>query len=414
MAERLDKHVLKNGMVILGEPMEHVGSAAFTFLLPSGTSTLPDGCCGAGAVITDWLFRGAGTRSSRELNDALDGLGLQRNSSVTSSHISLGAALEAGNLASALVLYADIILRPSLNTEQFELSKQLAIHSLTALDDNPRQKVMLNLYEQFYPSPLGAPAMGKLDELKNLTVEGTEAIVKENFYLPGTIFAIAGKYDFDAVCKQLEQLFDAAHSEVDKQITLGRRGNKYTHQRHDGAQVHIGLMTETVTIASENYYDAMAAVSVLSGGMSSRLFTEVREKRGLCYAVGARYHTLKEFAGISCYAGTTPDKAQETLDIITAEFNRLCEGISEDEMQRAKVGLKSTLIMQSESSIARAGGIVSDYYLLGRVRSLEEIKNKLDQTCVDSVAGFLKNNRFKDYTVVTIGPKEISLGNLDG
>ena len=256
--------------------------------------------------------------------------------------------------------------------------------------------------------------MGKLDELKNLTVEGTEAIVKENFYLPGTIFAIAGKYDFDAVCKQLEQLFDAAHSEVDKQITLGRRGNKYTHQRHDGAQVHIGLMTETVTIASENYYDAMAAVSVLSGGMSSRLFTEVREKRGLCYAVGARYHTLKEFAGISCYAGTTPDKAQETLDIITAEFNRLCEGISEDEMQRAKVGLKSTLIMQSESSIARAGGIVSDYYLLGRVRSLEEIKNKLDQTCVDSVAGFLKNNRFKDYTVVTIGPKEISLGNLDG
>jgi predicted Zn-dependent peptidase len=414
MAKKLDKHVLNNGMVILGESMEHVGSAAFTFLLPSGTSTLPDGCCGAGAVITDWLFRGAGAKSSRELNDALDGLGLHRNSSIGSSHISLGAALEASNLASALVLYADIILRPRLDAEQFELSKELAIQGLAGLDDNPRRKVMLNLYEQFYPSPLGSPAVGKADELNNLAAEKTEAIVKENFYLPQTIFAVAGKYDFDAVCKQLEQLFNVTHSEVDKQITLGQRGRKYTHEEHDGAQVHIGLMTETVTIGSENYYDAMAAVSVLSGGMSGRLFTEVREKRGLCYAVAARYHTLKQFAGISCYAGTTPEKAQETLDVITAEFSRLCDGISEDEMQRAKVGLKSSLIMQSESSSARAAGIASDHYLLGRVRGLEEIKGKLDQTCVDSVAEFLKNNRFEDYTAVTIGPKEVSLGNSDG
>ncbi len=144
--------------------------------------------------------------------------------------------------------------------------------------------------------------------------------------------------------------------------------------------------------------------------MSGRLFTEVREKRGLCYAVGARYHTLKQFAGISCYAGTTPDKAQETLDVITAEFGRLCEGISEDEMQRAKVGLKSSLIMQSESSSARAGGIASDYYLLGRVRSLREIKDKLEATSADSVLSFLGNNRFADYTIMTIGPKEISPG----
>ena len=99
------------------------------------------------------------------------------------------------------------------------------------------------------------------------------------------------------------------------------------------------------------------AVSVLSGGMSARLFTEVREKRGLCYAVAARYHCLKEAAGISCYAGTTPEKAQETIDVIMAEFNRLSEGISEEEIQRAKTGLKSALILQSESSSSRAGGI---------------------------------------------------------
>ena len=170
-------------------------------------------------------------------------------------------------------------------------------------------------------------------------------------------------------------------------------------------------MAPTAAIVSGDYYNAVAAVSVLSGGMSGRLFTEVREKRGLCYAVGARYHTLKQFAGISCYAGTTPDKAQETFDVITAEFARLCDGISEDEMQRAKVGLKSSLIMQSESSSARAGGIASDYYLLGRVRSIQEIKDKLEATSVDSVVSFLGKNRFADYTIMTIGPKEISTGD---
>jgi len=407
MAEHLDKRVLDNGMVILGEPIENISSAAFTFLVPGGASTLPDGCCGAGAVITDWLLRGAGDRNSRELIDALDGLGLHRNSSVTSSHISLGAALEASNLADALELYADIILRPMLEGEQFELSRQLAIQGLMGMDDDPRQKVMLNLREKFYPDPLGRSPMGRLDELENLGVAETTAIVKENFYLPETIFAVAGKYDFDVVCRQLEELFDIRQSEVHRQITLGKRGGKYTHEQHDGAQVHIGLMTPTVTIASADYYDAMTAVSVLSGGMSGRLFTEVREKRGLCYAIGAQYHTIKEFAGVSCYAGTTPDKAQETLDVIIAEFNRLCTGISEDEMQRAKVGLKSSLIMQSESSSARAGGIAGDYYLLGRVRALEEIKSKLDAISVDSALSFLESNKFEDYTVVTIGPKQV-------
>ncbi len=110
-----------------------------------------------------------------------------------------------------------------------------------------------------------------------------------------------------------------------------------------------------------------------------------------------------------CYAGTTPDKAQETLDCVIGEFNRLGEGISEEEIERAKVGLKSTLILQSESSSSRAGAIGSDYYMLGKVRSLDEIKNKVERTTVDSVLGFLRNNAFGDFTVVTIGPKKVTV-----
>ena len=110
-----------------------------------------------------------------------------------------------------------------------------------------------------------------------------------------------------------------------------------------------------------------------------------------------------------CYAGTTPDKAQDTLDCIIGEFNRLGEGVSEDEIARAKVGLKSSLILQSESSSSRAGAIGGDYYILGRVRSLDEIKDKIEATSVDSILAFLRANPFREFTVVTIGPKQVNV-----
>jgi len=409
MTQRFDKYILKNGMVLLGEPMEAVNSVAFGFMLPSGAAQLPDGYCGAGTVIADWLFRGAGDKNSRQLSDALDGLGLHRASSVSSSHMTIGAALEAGNLVQALDLYGDIILRPSIKDEQFELARQLAIDGVRSLDDDPRQKVMLKLQERFYPNPLGRSTLGEIDELKTLTAEKTKQIIKGNFNLTETIFAVAGKYDFDAIVKQIENLFETDTQEVLEPVVPGSKAGRYTHLHNEGAQVHIGLMTETVKPSDEDYYNARVAVSVLSGGMSARLFTEVREKRGFCYAIGARYHGLKEAAGVMCYAGTTPENAQETLDCIIGEFIRLGEGISEEEIERAKVGLKSALILQSESSSSRAGAIGGDYYILGRVRSLDEIKDKIEATSVDSVLGFLRKNRFGDFTVVTIGPKEVTV-----
>jgi len=408
MTERADKYTLSNGMVMLGEPMDAVGSVAFGFMLPAGAARLPDGCCGASNVIADWIFRGAGERDNRQLGDALDGLGLVRGRSVGSSHLTIGGALEAGNLTPALDLYADIILRPGLNEEQFELARQLAVDEVLSLDDDPRQKVMLKLREQFYPSPLGRSTVGEVSELKLVTAEATKQILKDRFNLSATIFTVAGKYDFERVCRRMEGLFESEQRQGGEPETLGSKQGKYTHIENDGAQVHIGLMTETVRPADENYYNARVAISVLSGGMSA-LFTEVREKRGLCYAIGARYHSLKDAAGVMCYAGTTPDKAQETLECIIGEFHRLREGISEEEIARAKVGLKSALILHSESSSSRASAIGSDYYILGRVRSLDEIKDEIEATSVESVLGFLRADPLDDFTVVTIGPRQITL-----
>ena len=409
MIPKTDFHQLKNGMVLIGERIDQVLSVSFQFLLPAGASLLPKGCCGTGTIIADWLFRGAGQRNNRELIQTLDRLGIHRNASPSANHLSLTASLEASNLPEALDLYADMILRPQLAAEQFELSRQLAVSELQGLDDDPRRKAMILLYEHFYPEPLGRPAVGKMDELKELTFERSLDIARNIFNPSGVIFSVCGNYDFDAVKYQFENTFEGVFCQGLSAQPLLRKEKSYTHIPTNGTQVHIGLMTPAPLVTSNHYYEMAAAVSILSGSMSSRLFTEVREKRGLCYAVGANYKTLKDHAGISCYAGTTPDKAQQTLDVILEQFRTLKNGISADEIQRAKVGLKTSLIMQSESTGARSSGIAADHFLLGRIRPLEEIREKIEALSVDSVQEFLNHHPFEDFTVVTLGPKAVTV-----
>jgi predicted Zn-dependent peptidase len=147
----------------------------------------------------------------------------------------------------------------------------------------------------------------------------------------------------------------------------------------------------------------MGAVNILSGGMSSRLFTHVREERGLCYAVWASYATFRDRGSVLAYAGTTTERAQETLDVTVRELKRLVDGIEADEVDRVKAGLKSSLIMQEESTGARAASIASDWYYLNRVRTFDEIQSAIDGLTPDTIIGHLKRYPAKDFTMVTLG-----------
>src|SRR5262249_6960448 len=149
------------------------------------------------------------------------------------------------------------------------------------------------------------------------------------------------------------------------------------------------------------------AVNVLSGGMSSRLFTEVREKRGLCYAVSASYQSFKDRASVICYAGTTNERAQETLEVTLGELQRLQERIDAEEVERVQAELKSSLIMQGESTPARAGSLASDWYYLGRVRSFDEIQAAVNALTPETIINHLWHCPPRDFTIVTLGPKPL-------
>src|SRR2546421_210835 len=142
--------------------------------------------------------------------------------------------------------------------------------------------------------------------------------------------------------------------------------------------------------------------------MSARLFTEIREKRGLCYAVSAGYHTFKDRASIICYPGTTNERAQETLDRLLYELRRLPEGIEQEEVERVQAGIKSSLIMQQESTSSRAFALASDWYYLGRVRTFDELQSAIDALTPQALVGHLRRCPPGDFSIVTLGPKALS------
>jgi predicted Zn-dependent peptidase len=150
-------------------------------------------------------------------------------------------------------------------------------------------------------------------------------------------------------------------------------------------------------------------VGVLSSGSSSRLFTEVRERRGLCYTVYASLHTQRDRASVLCYAGTTAERAQETLDVTVQELNKLGQGIEQSELDRLKARIKSSLIMQQESTTARSGSIARDWYHLGRARTLDEVGRLIDELSAESINGFLQKNPPHDLLIVTLGPEPLEV-----
>jgi predicted Zn-dependent peptidase len=280
---------------------------------------------------------------------------------------------------------------------------------LQSLEDEPRQKVLIELRRRHFPPPLGHDRRGTREGIQSTTPLALHDHYRQLFGPTGTILSMAGNIEWRPLLDQVEHLFGNWTPSAERSLPTGVPPAGSEHISKDTTQTQIGVAYESVPIGHSDYYAAQGAVNVLSGGMSARLFTEVREKRGLCYAVWASYQTFKDRASVICYAGTTNDRAQETLDVTLGELERLQEGIDAEEVERVQAGLKASLIMQEESTSARAGSLASDWYYLGRVRTIDEIQSAIDGLTPGKIVGHLRRCPPGDFTIVTLGPKELAL-----
>jgi predicted Zn-dependent peptidase len=378
-------------------------------LLPAGIVFEPGDQQGAAALAAEMILRGAGDRDAKAHSDALDQLGVQRASDPETHHLRIGATMIGTRLAEALPLLADMVRRPTLADAALEPSRDLALQAIESLDDEPQQKVFVQLKARHYADPFGRSTLGVHENLEQMSLAQVRGFFEKTFVPTGAILGFAGRFDWPALRDQVEQLFGDWRGAVAEPVDddIGRRGSE--HQTAETTQVHIGLMYDAAPEPDDSSIYWRAAAAVLSGGMSSRLFTEVREKRGLCYSVYAGYAGGRDRGSMLGYAGTTVPRAQETLDVLRHELRRLSEGIDDGEFERAIVGMKSRLVMQGESTSARARAIATDQYVFGRPRTLDERSAKVDTVTVNALRKFVADHPPGDMTIVTVGPESLNV-----
>ncbi|WP_010582883.1 M16 family metallopeptidase [Schlesneria paludicola] len=398
---------LSNGLTVLVETMPAVRSAAFTLLIPAGSAFDPAGQNGTASALADWITRGTGSMSSRELLSAFDRLGIQAHESASLNHLVISGACLSENLPAALRLYGEVIRHPLFNEDDFEAVMAGVEQSLLVIEDEPRQKVMFELVRRCFPSPWGKPAEGTLEDLEQITPDAVRQQFRRCVRPQGAILGIAGNVTLEELAPILDEAFGDWSGANEIVLKTGARGVYRDHLSHESTQTHIGVSYPAVPYGADDYYQAWAAVNVLSGGMSSRLFTEVREKRALCYSVYASLNSIKSEGQVLCYAGTTSERAQETLDVLLRELVRLGEGIEEEELARCKARAKSSLIMAQESTGGRAGSLARNWFYLGRIVTMEEVRAKIEALTTQTVLDYVKAHPAQDFTVLTIGPEPL-------
>ncbi len=407
---------LGNGLRVAVESLEAPQTASLAWLVPAGSAGDPVGDAGEGtsAVLAEMLLRGAGSRDSRAHSDALDALGVDRRTSASVHHLVLSATMLGSLLPEALPLLAEMIIAPRLDAAHLEPAKRLAIQAIDGLEDEPQHLVMTRLVERFFPPPFNRSGLGDRQGIAGLTIEALREAWRRRVVPGGSILAIAGAVDPDATVKQLESLTAGWRGAAVEPAASGPASGGTLHVPSPSAQTHLALALWAPTERAPEALRHRMAVRILGGETSSRLFTEVRERRGLCYSVGASASLGRDRGSTTIYAGSTPDRAGTTLAQIRAEIRRLGEGVARHEFDRAAIGYRSRLVMQGESTASRASAMAIDLHRLGRARSLEECTREvldLDFESLDRYArGPLAERWSEAPTMVVVGPRPLDGG----
>tara|TARA_R110002072_G_scaffold42064_12_gene118148 strand:+ start:99806 stop:101068 length:1263 start_codon:yes stop_codon:yes gene_type:complete len=405
----IQAHTCSNGLMILTEPMGGVQSAAMRWLIPAGAVFEDIHNLGTSSVCAEMLMRGAGTLDSKAQADAFDHVGALRDVSNSIRYTQLSASTIGSRLNEAIPMLVDIVRKPMMSKDSFAPACELALQGVESLADDPQQRTALAARVRHLPSPYGRNTLGTSEGIRALTHDQLTGWWSIHAKPAGSVIAIAGDIDRDQVIEQIESLTSDWSGSVEQPEALGEPPRGYAHINDDSNQVQVLIVHDGPREGHEDSMLEKLVISVLSGGMSGRLFTEVREKRGLCYTVSSSFRADKDRGIVSNYVGTTPERAQESLDVLMSEILRIGEGnVTSEELARAKTGLKSRLIFSGESTSARAGAIAADQLNLGAPRALETIIDQVNAIKLDELNAYLTRRAIGTTTIQTLGPDALT------
>jgi predicted Zn-dependent peptidase len=400
---------LENGLTVVTDTMPHLETTSVGVWVNTGARNERSHQHGVSHLLEHMAFKGTQRRSARAIAEEIETVGGHLNAHTTHEATAYYARVLKSDLALAVDLLADILQHSVFEREELERERGVVIQEIGQSLDTPDDLVFDHLLEAAYPGQaLGRSILGTVDTVASFDREALQGYMAERYQAPGMVLAAAGAVDHAALVMLARDRFGALATSRNSHIEPASFRGGDRRETRDLEQAHVALAFEGPAYGDPDYYTAQVFANVLGGGMSSRLFQEVREKRGLAYSVFAYSWSFVDTGMLGVYAGTAPDDLAELMPVVAGEISRLGEDASDEETNRAKAQMKAGLLMNLESSSSRAEQIARQYAVHGRVLPVDEVIRKVDE--VDAAAV----RRFVGRLLKTPEPALAAVGPLSG
>lgn len=403
----LKKTTLDNNITFIGEENAFVRTVSIGIWIKNGSVDETEKNNGMSHFIEHMLFKGTPTKGTKELANMMSLLGGRVNAFTGKEYVCYHAHVLDNHFDEALDLLSDMICNPAFREEDIEKEKGVIIEEIKMSLDSPEDITNDSLqFQVFGHSPLAYNILGTEENVQSFTRDDLIAYMNEHYIAENMVISVVGKINYDEVRKKLNEKFESINSGQG----IRRKKNIQYHQafianNKDIEQAHVLLSFPSAKYDSQELYELSMMNSIIGGGMNSRLFQRVREKEGLAYSVYSYHETYDEIGLFNIYVAANPNQIEQVLTVIFEELNLLCQhGVSDNELVMTKEQLKSNLIISLESMNARMGNYGKNQLLLNRIKSQDEIINKLNAIYKESLNNIInKYINYKQMSVSLVG-----------
>ena len=408
----IQKHVLDNGLVVITETMSHVRSVSVGVWIRNGSRREVPEENGLAHFIEHMVFKGTERRSAEAIAREMDSVGGMLDAFTSKEQICFNAKVLDEHLPIAFDVIADLVLRPKFDSEDVRKERQVVLEEIKMDQDNPEYLLHEIFTRGFWPEhPLGRPILGTPETVKKFNREALCSRFQNWFAPDHLVITAAGHVTH-------EEVLELVQSQFGRMQPVGRSNGNHAPQNHapihletkrDLEQAHICLGVPSVPLGHEDRFAVAVLNNLLGGGMSSRLFQNIREKRGLAYAVFSELTPYSDAGMMTVYAGTAADTIGQVIDLTIQEFRSLKESpVPEEELRRSKNHLKGSLMLSLESTSSRMSNLARQELYFGRFFSLDEILAGIEAVTSEELQSLARRYFQPGHIAVTV------LGPLNG
>jgi len=396
---------LPSGLRIVTQDMAHLESAAIGVWVGAGSRSEADDEHGLSHLLEHMAFKGTRTRTAADIAEEIESVGGELNAATSVETTSYYARVLKADVPLALDILSDILRNSVFDPEELAREQHVILQEIGAALDAPEDRVYDIFAEAAFPDqPIGRNILGTAETVKAAASPMLGSYLDRHYRGPGMVIAAAGAVDHDRLVAFAAGSLDGLRGDAGPAPVAATYGGGERREERDLMESQLMLGFEGVPYGHPDFYTAQILSSIIGGGMSSRLFQEVREKRGLCYSIYAFHWSFADTGVFGVHAATGPEDVRRLMPVVVDELERAAESITDREVQRARAQLRAGLLMTLESPAARAGQLARQLLLFGRIIPPDELVARIETIDAGQVRDLAARLFAGAPTLASVGP----------